>query len=355
MSRRSYRNQYPRLYKRYAEHGLGEPGATLTKREVRAAAEIAGFSPGEAKQMMQIARGESGLRPGIRGDDPGGTKGRGLVQNTPGVWGQAGIDYMNKLGGEKALQNPVKNMKMARFLYESAGNSFTPWYGTSFLDENLDRSKVKSVLGKRGPSGVQGKKSPSGRTIPGVDNGPLRQQLLQQYLAQDYDPNALLGLAQGLEGAQDIPGVTVPGVSKRGGTRNGRGRDVVTATGQSVNKMLSKAVKWDKAKAPYLWGGGHGAIAKPGQPVDCSGYVSAVLGLDTPQVSGNLASWGKPGKGRWVSVYANDGHVLMSIRDPKTRKVRWFGTSRSNPGGGAGEISPPDASYLSSFTARHPG
>jgi hypothetical protein len=119
--------------------------------------------------------------------------------------------------------------------------------------------------------------------------------------------------------------------------------------------MLKKAVKWDKSKVPYLWGGGHGSIAKPGQPVDCSGFVSAVLGLDTPQVSGNLASWGKPGKGRWISVYANDGHVLMSIRDPKTRKVRWFGTSSSNPGGGAGEISPPDAGYLSRFAVRHPG
>ncbi len=200
--------------------------------------------------------------------------------------------------------------------------------------------------------------SVSGTTrIPGVDNSAVRQQLLQQYLATDYDPNALLSLAQGLEGAQDIPGVSIPGTSSAsGGTWGGRGgRDVVTATGQSVNKMLSKAVRWDKAKVPYLWGGGHGSIAKPGDPVDCSGYVSAVLGLDTPQVSGNLASWGQPGKGKWVSVYANDGHVLMSIRDPKTKKVRWFGTSKSNPGGGAGEISPPDAGYLSRFAVRHPG
>src|ERR1044072_1721516 len=70
-----------------------------------------------------------------------------------------------------------------------------------------------------------------------------------------------------------------------------------------VMGMLRKAAAWDKAKVPYLWGGGHGSIAKPGQPVDCSGYVSAVLGLDSPQVSGNLAGWGKPGKGRNVTVY----------------------------------------------------
>ena len=211
---------------------------------------------------------------------------------------------------------------------------------------------AKRLLNRYGsdtPAGANSRSVTRTQRIPGVDNSSLRQQLKLSYLENRNDPNALLDLAYGLQGAEDIPG------SVRTTTRTVQGGSRVAGNGDPIMGMLRKAVKWDRAKVPYLWGGGHGSIAKPGQPVDCSGYVSAILGLKTPLVSGQLAQWGKPGKGRNVTVWANEGHVLISIRDPRTKKARWFGTSRSNPGGGAGEISPPDASYLSRFTARHPG
>lgn len=117
--------------------------------------------------------------------------------------------------------------------------------------------------------------------------------------------------------------------------------------------MLERAKAVDAKKPSYLWGGGHGAKPAPlGSRVDCSGFVSQVLGV-SPRVSGQFARFGRPGPGKLVTIYANSGHVLMSIRDGKGR-VRWFGTSRSNPGGGAGEISRPSAGYLRGFTARHP-
>jgi hypothetical protein len=357
MARKPPRRQYRRHNRIYPEVGLGEGGAQLSPKAWRSIAETYGASPEWAKQYSQVVRGESGYKPGIRGDDPGGTKGWGGPQITPGVQGERFWSFMRNRGWtEEDLRNPHVATRVAIWMDTQAGGtprkpgpgSWSNWYGTRFLDREV--GDVKSVL--RGGSRQNGRETTT--RIPGVDNSALRQQYLQGYLANRGDPSALLELAQGLEGAQDIPGTVVSGETTLRG-RGGRVRDVRTATGQSVNKMLKKAVKWDKSKVPYLWGGGHGSIAKPGQPVDCSGFVSAVLGLDTPHVSGNLASWGKPGKGRWISVYANDGHVLMSIRDPKTRKVRWFGTSSSNPGGGAGEISPPDAGYLSRFAVRHPG
>lgn len=203
-------------------------------------------------------------------------------------------------------------------------------------------------------------------TVPGVDNSAAREQLKLQTLTAALGQNRmpsqteLLGLASGLKEMPDTPDSTELGLKRvRTNDRSGGVRAGRSGGGGDVMDMLRKAVAWDKAKVPYLWGGGHGSIAKPGQPVDCSGYVSSVLGLDTPQVSGNFASWGKPGKGRNVTVYANSGHVLMSIRDPRTKKVRWFGTSRSmhldgRTNGGAGELKPPPASYLANFTARHP-
>jgi hypothetical protein len=181
--------------------------------------------------------------------------------------------------------------------------------------------------------------------IPGVDNSDLRQQIKMQYLAERGQPGALLGLAQGLAGAEDIPGSVTTRTTR---TRDGIERGAVAGDGTPINAMLKRAQAWERKKVPYQWGGGHGSIAKPGQPVDCSGFVSAVLGLKTPLVSGDLAKWGNPGRGRNVTVWANDGHVLIQIGK------KWFGTSRSNPGGGAGRISPPSRDYLSRFTPRHP-
>ena len=68
---------------------------------------------------------------------------------------------------------------------------------------------------------------------------------------------------------------------------------------------------------PYVWGGGHNRKFK-GRGYDCSGAVSYVLHaaglLKTPMDSGTLArSWGAPGIGQWITVYANKGHAYAVI------------------------------------------
>src|SRR3954469_489703 len=66
---------------------------------------------------------------------------------------------------------------------------------------------------------------------------------------------------------------------------------------------------------PYKWGGGHGRLFDSGY--DCSGSVSYALIrsglLGYPMVSGTLAHWGGRGKGRYVTIYANRGHVYMEV------------------------------------------
>ncbi|HEV2786822.1 MAG TPA: hypothetical protein VGV67_10565, partial [Solirubrobacteraceae bacterium] len=61
------------------------------------------------------------------------------------------------------------------------------------------------------------------------------------------------------------------------------------------------------ARTPYLWGGGHGKWLDKGY--DCSGSVSFALAnaglLAGPQASGPLMGWGKPGKGKWITLYSN--------------------------------------------------
>lgn len=79
-------------------------------------------------------------------------------------------------------------------------------------------------------------------------------------------------------------------------------------------KAMIKAAN-SLTRKPYKWGGGHAKWYDRGY--DCSGATSFVLragGLVTyPMVSGTLAKWGKKGKGRWIQIYANKGHVFMVV------------------------------------------
>jgi hypothetical protein len=116
---------------------------------------------------------------------------------------------------------------------------------------------------------------------------------------------------------------------------------------QTVTDRINKV---SAQKLPYAWGGGHGA--KPQTPgdgvaVDCSGFVSSVLGIN-PRVSGAMGSVGKPGRGR-VNIYYNGEHTLMEVNG------HFAGTSATNPGGGAGWIprSAISPQYLKRFQVRH--
>ena len=69
------------------------------------------------------------------------------------------------------------------------------------------------------------------------------------------------------------------------------------------------------ARLPYVWGGGHATYEDTGY--DCSGsisYVFAAAGLlNTTMTSGELAHWGLPGPGKWITVFANGGHTFMYV------------------------------------------
>ena len=69
------------------------------------------------------------------------------------------------------------------------------------------------------------------------------------------------------------------------------------------------------ADFPYVFGGGHASFVD--NAYDCSGSVSYALAagglLGAPETSGELESWGAPGPGRYISVYANAGHTYMYV------------------------------------------
>ena len=101
------------------------------------------------------------------------------------------------------------------------------------------------------------------------------------------------------------------------------------------------------ATLPYVWGGGHGSFQAAGY--DCSGSVSYVLAaaglLSSPMVSGDFESFGAPGPGQWVTIYANAGHVWMTVAGWRFDTVALSeGGSRWSRGGGE----------YSGFVVRHP-
>jgi hypothetical protein len=69
----------------------------------------------------------------------------------------------------------------------------------------------------------------------------------------------------------------------------------------------------------YLYGAGHGSSLNTLQPAyDCSSAVSYVLhwGGVLPRSaldSSELASYGLPGPGRYVTIYANAAHAFMYV------------------------------------------
>ena len=104
----------------FPAHKLGEHGFRMTKDEVRACAAAGGFWGRELDAMVALCEGEGLRYPGIINY----IGAIGLWQMYPAGWGAAGIAQMNKLGGERAMRNPVQNAKMARYLYEGAGKTY---------------------------------------------------------------------------------------------------------------------------------------------------------------------------------------------------------------------------------------
>ncbi|HWI73330.1 MAG TPA: hypothetical protein VNT55_15345 [Baekduia sp.] len=109
----------------------------------------------------------------------------------------------------------------------------------------------------------------------------------------------------------------------------------------------------DVARKPYVYGGGHGRVAGEiwtDSAYDCSGSVSYALAsagyLDGPETSGTLMKFGKPGPGKWVTIYANAGHTFMVVAG-----LRFDTSGRQNTGT---RWQPADARSYAGFTVRHP-
>jgi hypothetical protein len=101
------------------------------------------------------------------------------------------------------------------------------------------------------------------------------------------------------------------------------------------------------ATTPYKYGGGHGKWQDSGY--DCSGSVSYALHggglLEDSMPSGSFTSWGEAGEGEWITLYANAGHMYMTVAGLR------FDTSGRSKSGSRWQR---DDRSASGFAVRHP-
>jgi len=134
------------------------------------------------------------------------------------------------------------------------------------------------------------------------------------------------------------PSASVKEASSEGGSSSSSGGGVVSDVIAAGDEIATR---------PYVWGGGHGSFSSEGY--DCSGSVSYALHggglLSSPEDSTALESYGEPGPGRYITIYANSEHAFMVVDGKRFDTValsetgtRWSDSMTSTAG----------------FVARHP-
>ena len=102
---------------------------------------------------------------------------------------------------------------------------------------------------------------------------------------------------------------------------------------------------------PYRLGGGHASFTDSGY--DCSGTVSYALGaaglIKSPLSSSDFRGFGERGRGKWITVYARNGHTFAIIAGLRLDTTPWDNyTGRWAPRWQTTERTP------FGFEARHP-
>jgi peptidoglycan hydrolase-like protein with peptidoglycan-binding domain len=198
------------------------------------------------------------------------------------------------------------------------------------------------------------------RMGPAVTGRGSSVRVLQRALGVSADGVFGPGTARAVKRFQRSRGLTADGVvgpATWSALGIGGSRPVLKRTrlrgGGSATSGVPSAVYRATAAAnriagrPYRYGGGHRSFSDSGY--DCSGSVSYVLHgagrLGSPLDSSALMSYGAPGPGRWLTVYANPGHAYMVIRGR-----RYDTTGRSNTGSAWQHVERSTAGYA----VRHP-
>jgi cell wall-associated NlpC family hydrolase len=211
---------------------------------------------------------------------------------------------------------------------------------------DLDPSAIAKARAKAGKSAVDGSDGSRAQVVVAVPPGQakeeesLRPTKRSQISRAEADAQIKKDLAEFRKYLSTIP----PASGDRAEVTPDGQAAVPFVAPQAVATVVQAANVI--AKTPYRWGGGHGAWRDKGY--DCSGSVSFALAaaglLDGPLTSGGFLKYGQPGRGRWITLWTNPGHIFMEVAGIRydtsglRSGTRWQPTMRPTAG----------------FTPRHP-
>jgi peptidoglycan hydrolase-like protein with peptidoglycan-binding domain len=147
--------------------------------------------------------------------------------------------------------------------------------------------------------------------------------------------------ALGLSGLPELhPPAAALGGGGGGGASSASGSSSSSTAAEGIVARVVAAAD-EIATRPYVYGGGHGSFSAEGY--DCSGSVSYALHggglLSSPEDSSALESFGEPGPGRYITIYADSEHAWMTIDGRRFDTValaetgnRWSGSMASAGG-----------------------
>jgi hypothetical protein len=148
-----------------------------------------------------------------------------------------------------------------------------------------------------------------------------------------FEPTAEVTIKQ--PGKQKLEPASERASRAQSAVEGGGGEGSVAADGSATGRAYAEAKAISDRNLPYIWGGGHARAGTadagtntpsknsgPPPGFDCSGYVVACLaaaGLGfrpgAPGAgSGQLMSWGEPGPGERMTVWANAGHTFIEFK-----------------------------------------
>ena len=157
---------------------------------------------------------------------------------------------------------------------------------------------------------------------------------------------AAASISRATAGSFPSSGPTTPGNAAL--LRNGQALAPVNAP-NSVKRAIWAANQLHTK--PYRYGGGHKTFHD--NAYDCSGTVSYALAgaglVSVPMSSKEFRAYGSRGPGRWITVYARNGHTFAVIAG-----LRLDTTSPHNPSRRWAPRWQPTERMPKGFDARHP-